>query len=75
MITQTLGTTAQTDYKWRHRDSVQDRSHTPHRLQTTLTPAQEAVALHKTFLPSIGDLLAAVREFLNPQNSRSAICR
>ena len=44
------GTTEQTVWKWRKRDSVHDRSHTPHRLQTTLTPAQEAVAdaLHKT---------------------------
>jgi len=40
-----FGTTEQTIYKWRHRDSVEDRSHTPHRLQTTLTPAQEAVAV------------------------------
>ena len=38
------GTTAQTVWKWRKRDGVEDRSHTPHRLQTTLTPAQEAVA-------------------------------
>ena len=37
-----FGTTEQTVYKWKHRDSVHDRSHTPHRLQTTLTPAQEA---------------------------------
>jgi transposase-like protein len=34
-----FGTTEQTIYKWRHRDSVQDRSHPPHRQQTTLTPA------------------------------------
>ena len=47
-----FGTTEQTVYKWKHRDSVHDRSHTPHRLQTTLTPAQEAVAvvLRKTLL-------------------------
>jgi hypothetical protein len=48
----TVGTTEQTVYKWRHRDSVHDRSHTPHPLQTTLSPAQEAVAvaLRKTLL-------------------------
>ena len=33
---------AQTVWKWRKRDSVHDLSHTPHKLQTTLTPAQEA---------------------------------
>ena len=72
-----FGTTEQTVYKWKHRDSVHDRSHTPHRLQTTLTPAQEAVAvvLRKTLLVSIDDLLAVVREFLNPEVSRSGLDR
>ena len=61
----------------KHRDSVHDRSHTPHRLQTTLTPAQEAVAvfLRKTLLVSLDDLLAVVREFLNPEVSRSGLDR
>ena len=65
------GTTEQTVWKWRKRDSVQDRSH-PHRLQTALTPAQEvvAVAMRKTLLVSLDDLLAVVREFLNPNVSR-----
>ena len=72
-----FGTTEQTIYKWRHRDTMHDRSHTPHRLQTTLTPAQEAVAvvLRKTLLVSIDDLLAVVREFLNPEVSRSGLDR
>jgi transposase-like protein len=54
-----------------------DRSHTPHRLQTTLTPAQEAVAvsLRATLLVSLDDLLAVVREFLNPNVSRSGLDR
>ena len=71
------GTTEQTVWKWRKRDSVHDRSHTPHRLQTTLTPAQEAVAveLRKTLLVSLDDLLAVVREFLNPNVSRSGLDR
>jgi len=72
-----FGTTEQTVYKWKQRDTVLDRSHTPHRLQTTLTPAQEAVAvaLRKTLLVSIDDLLAVVREFLNPEVSRSGLDR
>ncbi len=71
------GTTEQTVWKWRKRDSVEDRSHTPHHLQTTLTPAQEAVAvaLRKTLLVSLDDLLAVVREFLNPNVSRSGLDR
>jgi hypothetical protein len=58
--------TEQTIYKWRKRDNVEGCSHTPHRLQTTLTPAQEAiaVALHKTLFVSFDDPLAVVREFL-----------
>jgi transposase InsO family protein len=46
-------------------------------LQTTLTPAQEvvAVALRKTLLVSLDDLLAVVREFLNPNVSRSGLDR
>jgi len=77
VLAERFGTTEQTVYKWRHRDSVHDRSHTPHNLQTTLTPAQEAVAvvLRKTLLVSIDDLLAVVREFLNPEVSRSGLDR
>jgi len=77
VLAERYGTTEQTVYKWRHRDSVEDRSHTPHRLQTTLTPAQEAVAvaLRTTLLVSLEDLLAVVREFLNPNASRSGLDR
>ena len=77
VLAERYGVTEQTIYKWRKRDSVEDRSHTPHRLQTTLTPAQEAVAvaLRKTLLISLDDLLAVVREFLNPNASRSGLDR
>ena len=77
VLAERFGTTEQTIYKWRHRDSVLDRSHTAHRLQTTLTPAQEAVAvaLRKTLLVSLDDLLAVVREFLNLNASRSGLDR
>ena len=76
-LAERFGTTEQTVYKWKHRDSVQDRSHAPHRLPTTLTPSQEAVAvvLRKTLLVSIDDLRAVVRAFLNPQVSRSGLDR
>ena len=71
------GTTEQTIWKWRKLDHVQDRSHTPHRLQTTLTPAQEAIAvsLRRSLLLPLDDLLAVVREFLNPDVSRSGLDR
>ena len=73
-----FGTTGQTVYKWRHRDSVYNRSHTPHRLQTTLTPAQVAVAvavaLRRTLLVSIDDLfaLAIGLEPMVPSTARCA---
>ena len=59
-LVERFGTTGQTVCKRKHRDSVEDRSHTPHGLQTTLTPAQEAVAvaLRTTLLVSLDDLLA-----------------
>ncbi|MFT6105559.1 MAG: hypothetical protein ACJA1E_001993 [Paracoccaceae bacterium] len=46
-------------------------------MQTTLAPAHEAVAtaLRKTLLVSLDDLLAVVREFLNPDVSRSGLDR
>ena len=36
-----FGITEQTVSKWKKRDVFTDRSHTAHRLQTVLTPAQE----------------------------------
>ena len=67
VLAEQFGTTEQTVYNWRHRDTVHDRSHTPHRLQTTLTPAQEAVAvvMRKTLLVSLDGRMidhAAIRQ-------------
>lgn len=77
IVAERYGISEQTVWKWRKRDSVHDRGHTAHRLQTTLTPAQEAVAvsLRKTLLLPLDDLLAVVREFLNPNVSRSGLDR
>ena len=77
VVAERYGISEQTVWKWRGRDDVHDRSHTPHKLQTTLTPPQEAVAvaLRKALLLPLDDLLAVVREFLNPQVSRSGLDR
>ena len=71
------GVTIPTIQRWRHSDSVEDRSHTPHRLQTTLAPAQEVVVveLRKLLLLSLDDLLVVTREFINPDVSRSGLDR
>ncbi len=77
VLAERYGISGQTVWKWRKQDSVHDRSHTPHKLQTTLTPAQEAVAvsLRRTLLLPLDDLLALVREFLNPDVWRSGLDR
>ena len=38
-----LGITRSTVRRWKKRKSVEDRSHRPHRMKTTLTPEQEIV--------------------------------
>jgi len=63
--------------KWQQREDVTDRSHRPQRLQTKLTPEQEAlvVELRNTLLLPLDDLVAVVREFIHPEASRSGIDR
>lgn len=63
--------------RWKTRSVFTDASHTAHRLQTTLTPAQEAIAveLRKMLLLPLDDLLAVCREFLCPDVSRSGLDR
>ena len=63
--------------KWRSRSSTEDHSHTPHRLQTHLTPAREAIVvyLRKQLLLPLDDLLAVVRELLCDKVSRSGLDR
>ena len=77
VLARRFNVTPPTIYKWKSRDSVQDRSHTAHRLQTTLTPAQEAVVveLRRTLLLPLDDLLAVTREFLCQDVSRSGLDR
>src|SRR3982751_114716 len=69
--------TVATARKWKGREDAQDRSHRPHKLSTTLSPAQEllAVELRRTLLLPLDDLLAVIREFINPQASRSGLDR
>lgn len=77
LLSAQYGVSASTIVKWRSRDEFQDRSHTAHRLQTTLSPAQEliVVELRRITLLPLDDLLAVVREFLCPEVSRSGLDR
>ncbi|CAG1769466.1 hypothetical protein BAC2_00340 [uncultured bacterium] len=63
--------------KWRGRVSSEDASHRPRTLQTTLSPAQEAlvVELRRTVLLSLDDLTAVVRAHVHPGASRAAVGR
>jgi transposase-like protein len=63
--------------KWRNRETTEDASHRPHCIQSTLTPAQEAVVvvLRETLLLPLDDLLVVTHEFINPDVSRSGLDR
>lgn len=67
----------QTIRKWQDRENVEDRSHCPNKLNTTLSPEQEliVVELRKTLLLPTDDLLAVTREFINPAVSRAGLGR
>lgn len=76
-LAEELGISMSTVYHWRKRNDVYDGSHTRKNLLTTLSPAQEAVAveLRRTLLLPLDDLLVVMREFINPRASRSALDR
>ena len=77
VLAQRYGISEQTVYKWKKREAFGDRSHIAHRLQTVLSPAQEAIGvqLRRTLLLPLDDLLAVSREFLCPAVSRSGLDR
>lgn len=63
--------------KWRGRDNHHDVSHQPHTMQTTLTRSQEIIVmqLRISLLLTLDDLTAIVKEYINPDASRSGIAR
>lgn len=63
--------------KWRKRDSVEDASHKPHRVNSSLSPAQEyvVVELRKRLLLSLDELLEVAQEFIQPNLSRASLQR
>jgi len=71
------GITRMTVRKWRYRREVEDHSHCPQRLHTTLTPEHEAIVVQvrEVALLSMDDLLIVAREFLNPDLSRATLAR
>jgi transposase-like protein/transposase len=76
-LAQKYGISRLTVRKWKKRDSVEDRSHRPKNLRATLSPLEEeiVVELRKSLLLPLDDLLAVIREFIQPAMSRSALDR
>ena len=52
---------------------MEDKSHRPHNLKTTLSQTEEAIVveLRKSLLLPLDDLLVVIREFIQPKMSRS----
>ena len=75
VLAQRFNLTVPTVNKWKKRETFHDRSHTAHRLQTTLSSEQEEIVVHlrRTLLLPLDDLLAVTREFLSPGASRSGL--
>jgi hypothetical protein len=76
-LSEKYGITRTTVRKWRHRDSVEDRPIMPKTLHTTLSQLEEwiVVELRITLLLPLDDLLAVIRQFINPRVSRSGLDR
>jgi transposase-like protein len=72
-----LGVSETTIYRWRDRTSVEDRSHRPHHLVTSLSAVEErAVCELRTSLQlPLDDIVEVVQRCINAKLSRSAIHR
>ena len=66
-----------TALKWKNRDSVEDLPHTPHTFNKTMSDLEEfiVIELRRSFLLPLDDLLVIVRQFINPNVSRSGLDR
>ena len=62
--------------KWKNRETFEDKSSRPHKLNTKLTEVEEyvIVQVRKSTLLPLDDLLIVMREFI-PQLSRAALAR
>lgn len=71
------GFSLRTVRRWRNRESVEDRSHTAHRLQKILSDGQDAlvICLRTHLSLPLDDRLAVVREFIERAVSHSVLDR
>ena len=72
-----LGVSETTVRRWRGRSTVQDRSHTPKRLMTSLTEVEEVLIceLRSTVGLSLDDITEVMRRCVKANVSRSAVHR
>jgi len=72
-----LGVSQTTIRRWRARTTVSDRSHTPKKLMTSLSPVEEALVCElRTHLQlPLDDIVEVMRRCVNGKLSRSAIHR
>ena len=76
-LAEELGLHETTIRRWRSRDAVNDRSHRPHRLATSLSEIEERLVceLRTSLGLSLDDLVEVMHRCVNPKLSRSAIHR
>ena len=72
-----LGISEATVRRWKKRTSVEDRSHTPHKLLISLSPLEEGLVgeLRRRLWLSLDDLTEVMKRCVNPELSRSSIHR
>lgn len=77
MLAEKYGLNRATIHKWKNRESIEDKSHRPQNLHSTLNEVQEFIMVHmrRTLLLPLDDLLAVTKEFIHPSLSRSALDR
>jgi transposase-like protein len=76
-LAEELGVAETTIRRWRGRTTVEDRSHTPKHLSTSLTTTEEAlvIELRTSLQLPLDDIVEVMRRCIRPELSRSAIHR
>ncbi len=72
-----IGVSQTTVRKWKKRNSVYDRPHTPHKIPAVLSPLQETIVvlLRLCLRSGLDDLHTLVRRFIFPEYARSSLNR
>ena len=76
-LAEELGVCETTIRRWKKRATVEDRSHRPHRLSTSLTDLDQrlVIELRKSLQLSLDDIVEVMKRCVSEKLSRSAIHR